>query len=1447
MKSYQKALGCAAILMFVGAAGAQSPVGLPVAVNTDPARAQVVLPEPANAALPSLILIGDSTVRNGHDDGQGKGAEGQWGWGNPIAAYFDPAKINVVNRAVGGLSSRTYLTSGHWERTQALIKPGDVVIMQFGHNDASAVNDTSRARGTIKGTGDEAQEIDNQLTGKHETVHSYGWYLRYFVAAVRARGATPVIASPIPRKSWDANGKIARNRADYAGWAAEVAHQQNVGFIDLNENVARQYDALGHDAVMKLFPLVTPDEHVHTNMAGAELNARTVVAGIKALRLPVLAGALSPRAAAIAAAEDERPVVDASRVQGEQPRDAKLPSIFIVGDSTVKSGGANGAIGWGERIAPYFDTSKVNVVNHAIGGRSSRTFLTEGRWDRVMSQLKAGDVVLIQFGHNDGGRIGDPAMKNRASGRGTGPEMVEDTRPDGSKEQVHTFGWYMSKYVADAKARGAAVVLLSPVPHRDVWEQHRDFASFAEWDREVATRGGAQFADLTLAVSDGYRQLGAPAVNALFSDARTHTNDAGARFNAQRVIAALKGLPANPVRDWLSADAGSIAPATAAVALTWLDKAAPVQPTGVSWGVPWPQGQYRKEQVFALTGPDGKPLPLQTWPLAFWPDGSLKWSAFATVTRAAPASLRLEARTTAATEGPSLTLKQQGNVIDIDTGAMKARLHTSGTSLIDAISIDGREVARAGQLVAISQRGPDVESGAAPQRDRYLSQISKVTVEQSGPVRAVVKVEGVHKAQQGQRKWLPFSVRLYFYAGVDNIRMVHTLTYDGDQERDFIRGVGLSFAVPLREKSWNRHVRFSGQDGGMWSEPIQPGAGNPQQVAGQRIDGGKFYEPGEEQYAIWSDYKLVQPTPDGFTIHKRTNGKSSWIFSNAGKRASGLAYVGDTSGGLALSIKDFWQSYPSGLEVNDAARDTVRLTAWLWSPDAPAMDMRHYATRAHGLAATYEDVQQGMSKAYGVARTSELTIYPTAGVPQKEQLSAMAQASAQPPLLTAAPEYIHAAGVFGVWGLPDRSTPLKAEMERRLDSMLDFYKQQIDERYWYGFWYYGDFIHSYNNAGHVWYYDYGGHAWDNTELGTPLWLWYSFLRSGRADVFRMAAALTRNTSETNVYHIGPMAGLGSRHNVVKWGDGAKEARISQSAHWRPYYYLTADERIGDIMREQLKSDLSVIAHDPMRLAQPVLPQDPKYPGRIRIGPDWFVLAGNWMTEWERTGDTRWRDRINAGVDSILAMPYWLRSGVRNGLNPQLGGKKVGPLKGGGSMTVGYDPATGKLMPIPDPVEGKQVPVNYNLATIQGGAQVMFELVPLLGRDDFARAWLQYSRLGGAPGDVLEKDKVSNAEGADAEYVEKGQGGPRLAAYAYAQTGNAAYARRAAAALARYRGADQRLIDGAESLNPVHEAPGVSTNDASQSGMTIIEILTLCANALPLELPPAETPDRRAAK
>jgi lysophospholipase L1-like esterase len=245
--------------------------------------ARLGLPTPANPALPTLFLTGDSTVRNGRADG----ANGQWGWGEPIVDLFDAARINVVNRAVGGLSSRTFLTQGWWDRTLALIKPGDFVLIQFGHNDSGPLDDAARARGTLPGVGGESRDVDNPLTMKRETVHTYGWYLRKIVADARARGATPILCTLVPRKIWK-DGRIVRDADSYAAWARAVAASEKVPLIDLNETVARRYDELGAAEVDALFA----DPHTHTSRAGAELNARSVVEGLRSLRPNPLAGFL---------------------------------------------------------------------------------------------------------------------------------------------------------------------------------------------------------------------------------------------------------------------------------------------------------------------------------------------------------------------------------------------------------------------------------------------------------------------------------------------------------------------------------------------------------------------------------------------------------------------------------------------------------------------------------------------------------------------------------------------------------------------------------------------------------------------------------------------------------------------------------------------------------------------------------------------------------------------------------------------------------------------------------------------------------------------------------------------------------------------------------------------------------------------------------------------------
>lgn len=265
--------------------------GLSSAQGPDPNASHLPpMREPANPQLPTLFIIGDSTVRNG----QGDGKNGQWGWGDIVGDYFDQSKLNVVNWALGGRSSRTFISEGHWDKLLALLKPGDFVMLQFGHNDGGALNDNSRARGSIKGTGDESEEIDNMLTHKHEVVHSFGWYLRKYVEDTKAKKATPIVCSLIPRKIWK-DGKIVRNSGDYGGWAAAVARAENVAFVDLNELIARRYDQLGEAKVEPLFG----DPHTHTSRAGAELNAEVLISGLKAFPVDPLAQYFNAKASTV--------------------------------------------------------------------------------------------------------------------------------------------------------------------------------------------------------------------------------------------------------------------------------------------------------------------------------------------------------------------------------------------------------------------------------------------------------------------------------------------------------------------------------------------------------------------------------------------------------------------------------------------------------------------------------------------------------------------------------------------------------------------------------------------------------------------------------------------------------------------------------------------------------------------------------------------------------------------------------------------------------------------------------------------------------------------------------------------------------------------------------------------------------------------------------------------
>ncbi len=462
---------------------------------------------------PVVYTIGDSTVKNGRGDGSG----GLWGWGDPIALFFDTMKVKVENQALGGTSSRTFQTKGLWEAVRSKLKKGDYVLMQFGHNDGSALNDSSRARGTIKGVGEEHEEIDNILTREHETVHSYGWYLRKIVRETKEKGAIPIIITPIPRNDWE-NGKVKRTPESYPEWALEVARQERIQAVDLNLLMSKRLGTYGEEKVTGRF--FYSRDHTHTSAEGAVLAASLVVEGLKSLsKLKISKFLLA------------QPII-------QFPVKKR---IFVIGDSTVANGNDT-IVGWGKLLPSYFDTSRVTIHNKARGGRSSRTFLNEGLWNEITPQLRKGDYVLMQFGHNDGAR--PDAEKFRGSLKGTGEETLEVVKPDGTKEVVHTYGWYIKKYIQDTRAKGATPIVFSQIP-RNEWPDgkvERVSASYGKWAKEAAEETGAFFIDLNELVARKYEGMGKEKVKTFFPGDHTHTNFLGAELNAKTVAEGVKGL-----------------------------------------------------------------------------------------------------------------------------------------------------------------------------------------------------------------------------------------------------------------------------------------------------------------------------------------------------------------------------------------------------------------------------------------------------------------------------------------------------------------------------------------------------------------------------------------------------------------------------------------------------------------------------------------------------------------------------------------------------------------------------------------------------------------------------------------------------------------------------------------------------------------------------------------
>ncbi|SEW07573.1 Lysophospholipase L1 [Prevotella aff. ruminicola Tc2-24] len=511
--------------------------------NTPDSIAKALTNRPAPGSTrqgtnPVLFLIGNSTMRNGT---LGNGNNGQWGWGFFASQYFDGRRITVENQALGGMSTRTFYTD-LWPAVREALKPGDWVIVSIGHNDTADFFDAKRARGVIPGVDPDTLVVGfNERRQQNDTVYSYGTYLRRYISEIRAKGANPILMSLTPRDAYE-GGKIVRK--PQTQWAAYVAAVEGVPFVDLNEISGAKLDRF------------TPwkdkyhffGDHIHTSAFGAELNARSAAEGIWYSQNPLL-----------------KPLQEMMQnielpTYGENREDGK-PMVFITGDSTVKNADKdkNGMWGWGSQAGLIFDPDKITWENVAMAGRSTRSYLREGRWDKVYNALQPGDFVLIQFGHNDICPITD--KKERGVIPGTADTChVYQMETDGRYEVVYSFGWYLRKFIDDVREKGATPILLSLTP-RNEWptgkiERRND--TYGRWYREVVSETGVDFVDIHNISADFLDKKFAgknperckQKASIYFNNDHTHTSLIGAQMNAKSLAKGLKQLH-HPLANYL--------------------------------------------------------------------------------------------------------------------------------------------------------------------------------------------------------------------------------------------------------------------------------------------------------------------------------------------------------------------------------------------------------------------------------------------------------------------------------------------------------------------------------------------------------------------------------------------------------------------------------------------------------------------------------------------------------------------------------------------------------------------------------------------------------------------------------------------------------------------------------------------------------------------------------
>jgi len=668
----------------------------------------------------------------------------------------------------------------------------------------------------------------------------------------------------------------------------------------------------------------------------------------------------------------------------------------------------------------------------------------------------------------------------------------------------------------------------------------------------------------------------------------------------------------------------------------------------VSGGVPLPPGQVPKDAGLTLLTPDGKSLPSQHRPIAFWPDGSVKWMLVDCFVDSDVERLTVRIGRAVRQQAPPTKLRVAKNddgyaihtgvldfVIDKHGGGFirHARLKPGGQEQdapqVDLLRDENPQRRWSLDYYIADQPWPSTQAVPPPGRiDHSRLVIDAVELEQAGPLHACVVLRGRYLHQQMGRRFVDrpldgsrVDVRIHAFAGCSYLILEHTFVYEGDPQHDFLQSLGLNIPLNFAADKRRRVTTVAGQqrtEQWMYANPLfavdPPDKSNP-----------------NHDFPYWRSGGVVQLSSDYYRTFKLTDPNGAALTMDQGRRAGGWIDISQPSPawGCAVGMVDMAENFPTGLA---ASNEAATISAMLYPPQASPLDLRRYTQ----LLGTGEaDGYPG--QATGISKTHRLWVYFHQGDQAAARCAELAAALNGHAIMTAEPAWLAHSGVVG----PIRELDAQrfSKSEALLTDMTDFMLAHQRRYKWYGLFDYGDFqqIYRYRDLPNTtdnmrWMNDWGRWAWVNDEALISYWLMMQFLRTGRADYWRAAEAMIRHVRDVDVKHtqsypVGraesaeyeyrDIRGFGHRHNVHHWGDAYIGPRVANPVAWRLYYYMTGDGRTRDVIDEVYQANVV---------------ENRVWSGSDSMATALYALYG----KWEVTGQDEYRRMIEQFLDAYVS-------------------------------------------------------------------------------------------------------------------------------------------------------------------------------------------------------------------